>query len=62
MNKYIRELDFEEISAVSGGMKWDHNYVSKNVIDARGGQMEAFGYSFTFDVNGKISSVTPIPT
>jgi hypothetical protein len=62
MNKDISELDFEEISAVSGGMKWDHNYVSKNVIDARGGQMEAFGYSFTFDVNGKISSVTPIPT
>jgi hypothetical protein len=51
-------LSAEELDHVSGGMKWDHNYVSKNVIDARGGQF-TIGWTFTVDVNGHVSSVSP---
>jgi hypothetical protein len=51
-------LSEEELDHVSGGMKWDHNYVSKNVIDARGGTFN-IGWTFTVDVNGHVSSVTP---
>jgi hypothetical protein len=39
-------------------MKWDHNYVSKDVIDTRGGQFYALGYTFTLDINGNVSSAT----
>jgi hypothetical protein len=59
MDIEICELNADEIAAVSGGMKWDHNYVSKNVIDARGGYITVWGLTFTFDVNGKMSSVSP---
>jgi hypothetical protein len=52
------DLTSAELSRVSGGMKWDHNYVSKEVIDARGGQDSFWGYTYTFDVNGNVSSVT----
>jgi hypothetical protein len=58
MDNDIRSLSVEEICAVSGGMKWDHNHVSKNVIDARGGQFHALGYTFTLDINGNVSSAT----
>jgi hypothetical protein len=58
MNKDVRALRDNEIHAVSGGMKWDHNYVSKDVIDARGGQFYALGYTFTLDINGNVSSAT----
>ena len=51
-------LSAEELDHVSGGMKTDPNYVSKNVIDARGGQFN-IGWTFTVDVNGHVSSVTP---
>jgi hypothetical protein len=45
-------------SRVSGGMKYDHTYVSPDVIDARGGSFEFLGLTYTFDVNGKISSIS----
>jgi len=51
-------LSAEELDFVSGGMKWDHNYVSKDVIDARGGQFQMLGWTFTLDVNGNVSSAT----
>jgi hypothetical protein len=37
-------------------MKWDRNHVSKDVVDARGGQIETPIGTFTLDVNGVISS------
>ena len=52
-------LSDDELDAISGGMKWDKNYVSSEVIDARGGYLTWGGWTFTFDVNGKTSSVTP---
>jgi hypothetical protein len=59
MDNSIRKLDIGEINTVSGGMKWDRNYVSKDVIDARGGQFTALGLTFTVDLEGNITSVTP---
>lgn len=59
MNKAdIRGLSDADLDAVSGGMKWDRNHVSKDVIDARGGQIETPIGTFTLDVNGVISSFT----
>jgi len=55
----IRELNDADLDLVSGSMKWDHNYVSKNVIDARGGDIYTPFGTFTRDVNGAISSFTP---
>ena len=54
-----RELREAELTEISGGMKWDRNHVSKDVIDARGGSMTVFGVTMTFDVTGKCSSVSP---
>jgi hypothetical protein len=53
-----RVVEDDELDAVSGGMKWDHNYVSPNIIDVRGGSVTVWGVTFGFDVNGKLSSVT----
>jgi hypothetical protein len=59
MNKAdIRELSAADVDLVSGGMKWDRNHVSKDVVDARGGQIETPIGTFTLDVNGVISSFT----
>jgi hypothetical protein len=58
MEGAIRELSVEELDAVSGGMKTDPNYVSKNVIDARGGQFTFLGLTFSFDVHGKLSDIS----
>jgi bacteriocin-like protein len=58
MNNDIRELDADELAAVSGGMKTDPNYVSKNVIDARGGSLTVWGVTFTYDIHGKMSSIS----
>ena len=52
------QLDLEQLDEVAGGMKWDHNYVSANVIDARGGSTTVAGFTFTYDVNGKLSGVS----
>ena len=38
-------------------MKWGKGYRSKDVIDARGGQMQLMGVEFTFNVEGTISSI-----
>ena len=54
----MSNLSEKELDAVCGGMKWDPNYVSKDVIDARGGYVTVWGVTFTYDVNGKLSSVS----
>jgi hypothetical protein len=53
------ELSIEQMVIAAGGMKWDRNHVSPNVIDARGGQMDVLFWNVTFDINGKVSSITP---
>ena len=59
MNKAdICEMSDADIDLVSGGMKWDRNHVSKDVVDARGGQIETPIGTFTLDVHGVISSFT----
>ena len=55
------ELTLDELDRVSGGMKWDRDHKSPNVIDARGGQLTFLGWQVTLDVNGKVSSVGPAP-
>ena len=50
-----RELSDVDLEKASGGMKYDHNYVSKNVIDARGGSLTVMGYTATYDLNGKMT-------
>ena len=52
------ELTPAERGRVSGGLKYDHNYVNPDVIDARGGQVQFLGLTFTVDVNGKVSSIS----
>ena len=59
MTNDLYELNFEEISAVAGGMKYDPNYASKDVIDARGGYLTVWGVTMTFDVHGKCSGIGP---
>ena len=54
----IRELTVAELEVVNGGMKYDRNHVSSNVIDARGGQFETWYGTITLDVNGNVSSIT----
>lgn len=58
MENAIRELDIAELGHVSGGMKTDPNYVSKNVIDARGGQVTFMGLTFSLDIHGRISDIS----
>ncbi len=58
MDNEIRELNGDDLAAVSGGMKWDPNYESKNVIDARGGYFTILGETITYDLNGKVTSVS----
>jgi bacteriocin-like protein len=58
MNNEIHELNADELDAVIGGMKIDPNYVSKNVIDARGGYLTVWGVTFTYDIHGKMSSIS----
>ncbi|WP_375788678.1 hypothetical protein ACE10Z_15455 [Bradyrhizobium sp. Pha-3] len=58
MKDALQELNADELDTVCGGMKTDPNYVSKDVIDARGGNFTVLGITFTFDVNGKISSIS----
>jgi hypothetical protein len=58
MNNDIRELNTDELDAASGGLKWDHSYVSKDVIDARGGSVTILGLTITLNANGKVSSIS----
>lgn len=55
----IEQLELADLDEVSGGMKWDHNHVSPNVIDARGGSFTIFGSTVTYDEKGNVTSVTP---
>ena len=52
-----RTLSDDELDSISAGMKWDRNYRSPEVIDARGGYVVWLGWVATFDVNGKTSSI-----
>ncbi|MBR1142676.1 hypothetical protein [Bradyrhizobium sp. AUGA SZCCT0431] len=61
MNTVNRELNAIELDAVSGGMKWTPGTKNPDVIDARGGQLSFLGLTFTFDINGKVSSYGPRP-
>jgi hypothetical protein len=56
-----RELTIDKLDHVSGGMKWDRNHTSPDVIDARGGQIIFSGWMITLDVKGNVSSVGPAP-
>jgi hypothetical protein len=51
-----QELSASDLDKVAGGMKYDRNYVSNNVIDARGGSLTLMGYTATYDLNGKMTS------
>jgi hypothetical protein len=53
-----KELLADELDVVSGGMKYDPNHVSPDVIDARGGQVTVYGLTFTYGANGQVTSVT----
>ena len=52
------DLTSDELSRVIGGLKWDRNTENKDVIDARGGQATIGWLSVTFDINGKVSSLS----
>jgi hypothetical protein len=54
----IEQLEIADLEAVSGGMKWDRNHVSKNVIDARGGSFTFLAWTMTYDLKGNVTSVT----
>jgi hypothetical protein len=54
-----RELSHDELDHVSGGMKWTPGTKNPDVIDTRGGQLETWFGTFTFDVKGKVSSYNP---
>jgi hypothetical protein len=57
MNVEFHELNADRLDRVSGGMKWTP-VKNDDVIDARGGQFKLFGFTFTLDVGGNVSSVT----
>ena len=52
------ELTHTERTRVSGGFKSDPNYVSADVIDARGGQFTFLGHIVSFDTNGKVTNIS----
>jgi hypothetical protein len=56
----IRELSRQELSRVSGGMKWQKGTANDDVIDARGGSMQVLGFVVTFDINGNLSSAKQV--
>ena len=55
------ELDASELDAVNGGMKWTPGTRNPDVIDARGGQLSFCGFTFSFDIKGKLSGIGPTP-
>ena len=52
------KLELADLDEVIGGMKWDRNHVSKDVIDARGGSITIFGWTMTYDLKGNVTSAT----
>jgi hypothetical protein len=61
MTNKIHELNVDELDAVCGGFKADANYVSKDVVDARGGSFSVLGLIVTFDTGGNMTSVSKGP-
>jgi hypothetical protein len=61
MNTGNRELNAIELDVANGGMKWTPGTSNPDVIDARGGQLSFLGFTFTFDVKGKLSSIGTRP-
>jgi hypothetical protein len=51
-----QQLSDSVLEKVAGAFKYDKNYVSNNVIDARGGSLTVMGYTATCDLNGKMTS------
>ncbi|MDQ0472885.1 hypothetical protein [Labrys wisconsinensis] len=54
----LRDLSEDELEQIGGGMRTDPDYTSSNVIDARGGSLTVWGVTLTYDVNGKVSSIS----
>ncbi len=52
------ELSANELDAISGGLKYQPNTKNDDVIDARGGQIEVFGFKITLDIQGNPSSIS----
>jgi hypothetical protein len=57
--KVAESLSDADLNGVAGGMKWTPGTKNNDVIDARGGQAQILFWNVTFDVNGKVSSITP---
>ena len=54
----FREISDGELAEVTGGMKWDRNHRSPNVVDMRGGQRRiGFFTVASYDINGRLSGV-----
>jgi hypothetical protein len=53
-----QELRPEQLDRVAGGMKTDPNFNNPEVIDARGGYFTILGETITYDLNGKVTSVS----
>ncbi len=53
-----KELAPEQLDHVTGGMKTDPNFNNPEVIDARGGYFTILGETITYDLNGKVTSVS----
>ncbi|MBR0752825.1 hypothetical protein JQ604_11575 [Bradyrhizobium jicamae] len=56
MKKDIRELKLDRLDQVNGGLKWTP-VKNDDVIDARGGQLKLFGWTFSFGGDGRLSYV-----
>jgi len=57
-----RTLTSEELREVSGGLKWESGTKNDHVIDARGGKTTMGGITFTFDIEGNVSSINGTST
>ena len=51
------ELTDEDLAHASGGLKYTPGTKNDNVVDARGGQFEILGLTFTLNRAGTISSI-----
>lgn len=58
-NQHAEKLSDGDLDLVNGGMKWTPGTKNADVVDARGGQVQVLFWNITFDVNGKVSSITP---
>jgi hypothetical protein len=55
-NSDIREISGDELASVTGGLKWDRNHASPNVIDMRGGQKRVGLFVIaSYDIDGNVS-------